>query len=93
MDVCGEVLTKIANESFSLSSMVRLLRHLWILDIGSVFDEIFGEGDDGTIHLYLNTGVWEDNKKVLAAMMKNKIWWDKYCSTICKDGTYIFVGE
>lgn len=93
MDVSADVLNKIATENFSLSSMVRLLRHLWILDVGSVFEEIFGDGDGGEPHLYLNTGVWEDNKKVLGAMMTNSIWWDKYFSCQCKDGTYIFVGE
>lgn len=93
MDVNADVLNKIATENFSLSSMVRLLRHLWILDVGSVFEEIFGDGDDGKPQLYLNTGVWEDNKKVLGAMMTNSIWWDKYFSCQCKDGTYIFVGE
>lgn len=93
MDVDREVLTKITNENFSLSSMVRLLRHLWILDLGSVFEEVFGEGADGGIQLYLNTGVWDDNKKVLEAMMKNSVWWDKYYSSQCKSGTYIFTGE
>ena len=41
MDVNADVLNKIATENFSLSSMIRLLRHLWILDVGSVFEEIF----------------------------------------------------
>ena len=41
MDVNADVLNKIATGNFSLSSMIRLLRHLWILDVGSVFEEIF----------------------------------------------------
>ncbi len=93
MGVDADVLNKIATGNFSLSSMIRLLRHLWVLDVGSVFEEIFDEGDEGKLQLYLNTGVWEDNKKVLDAMTQNGVWWDKYHSCQCKDGTHIFVGE
>lgn len=88
MDVNSDVLAKITKERYTLSDMARLLRHLWILDMGSVFED----GDMPT-QLWLNTGVWEENKKVLDAMKKNRLWWKTYYSCVSQEGTYVFIGE
>lgn len=88
MDVNSDVLTKITKERYTLSDMARLLRHLWILDMGSVFED-----GDMPAQLWLNTGVWEENKKVLDAMKKNRLWWKTYYSCVSQEGTYVFIGE
>lgn len=88
MNVDSNILAKITKEKYTLADMTRLLRRLWILDMGSVFED-----NDTPAQLWLNTGVWEENKKVLGAMKKNRLWWKTYYSCVSQEGTYVFVGD
>lgn len=92
MNVNMSLLEKIRKEHFTFSEMVELLTHVWILDMGSVFEEC-DSSDASSAQLYLNTGVWEDNKAILRALKKNSEWWNKYFCSQCDDGMYIFAED
>lgn len=89
MDVNVSLLEKIRKGHFTFSEMVELLTHVWILDMGSVFEEC-ASSETASVQLYLGTGVWEDNKAILRALKQNKEWWNKYFCSQCGDNTYLF---
>lgn len=93
MGIYDEASIKLNDEQLSFTEMIRLLRSLWVLDMGSILEEVFEDGGMVPVQLYLNTGLWKENKKVLEDMKKNKTWWNTYYSYTTCDNTYIFIGE
>ncbi len=88
-----ETFTKLTDEQLSFASMIRLLRCFWVLDMGSILEEVFEDGGMVPVQLYLNTGIWKENKVVLDMLKKNTVWWNKHHSCTASDGTYVFLGE
>lgn len=65
-----ETFTKLTDEQLSFASMIRLLRCFWVLDMGSILEEVFEDGGMVPVQLYLNTGIWKENKVVLDMLKK-----------------------
>lgn len=83
---------EVRNTAMSFSAMVKLLRRLWVLDMGSVFEVMMEDDETIPSCLLLKTGVWAENRAVLEALKTNDSWWGAHFSEKQADGIHVFKG-
>jgi len=90
LDIDETKLTEIICAELSFNTMVKLLRQIWVLDLGSKFNTVLADNETIIDTLILAPGVWAENKEVLRCLQQNKIWWDTYFSYQQGDKIYVF---
>lgn len=90
IDIDRKIIKDIMYTHKTFGEMLRILRDLWVHDMGAYFYENMLPNETEISSIIVGTGVWEENKYLIAILEKNEWWWNRHFVGRLENGGYEF---